>query len=225
MADHLRPALEKFVSSLYRDVLARDVTQTEAQDWVDQILSGTSRNTVAMCVLNSEERRRRIVRQYYQRFLEREPNAEGLAFWTEFLAAGKTHEELIGAMLSSDEHLSNHKHSNESFLRSLFTQLYNRKPNAAEMASWMGLLSSGSASHEDVAHSFVTSREFRQATLRRWYLEILRHEPDGEGLTYWLDQMHQNLPFEKILAGLISNNEYFSQALLTDGFPSGRPVS
>jgi hypothetical protein len=224
MADHVRPALEKFVGALYRDILARDASSTESQDWVAQILAGTSRNTVALCLLNSEERRRRTVRQYYQRFLERAPNAEGLLFWTEFLAAGKSHEDLIAAMLSSDEHLSNLQYNNEAFVRSLFAQLYHRKPNPAEVSSWMGLLSSGSATHHCVSGSFVTSREFREATVRRWYLEILRHEPDTEGLTYWIDQMHQGTSFEKILAGLMSTNEYFSQALLVDGLPI-RPVS
>jgi hypothetical protein len=224
MANHVRPALEKFVSALYRDVLARDASATEVEDWTDQILAGTSRNTVALCVLNSEERRRRTVRHYYQRFLDRVPNSEGLAFWTEYLANGKSHEDLIAAMLSSDENLDRLENKNENFVRHLFTQLYHRKPNAVEVSSWMGLLSSGSASHHCVASSFVTSREFREATVRRWYLEIVRHEPDGEGLTYWVDQISQGTSFEKCVAGLLSNNEYFSQALLADGLVI-RPVS
>ena len=224
MADHLRPALEKFVGALYQDILGRAPTRTETQDWVEQIIAGTSRNTVALCVLNSEERRRRIVRLYYQRFLDRTPTGEGLGFWTEFLASGKSHEDLIAAMLSSEEHRSNLGNDNEAFVKSLFQRLYNRKPIAAEISSWMGLLSSGAATHHCVANSFVTSREFREATVRRWHLDILRHEPDAEGTAYWIDQMSQGTSFEKILAGLLSNNEYFSQALLVDGTLI-RPVS
>lgn len=224
MVDHVRPALEKFVSALYRDIVARDASRTEVQDWVDQILAGTSRNTVALCVLNSEERRRRTIRLYYHRFLDRTPNAEGLAFWTEFLSSGKSHEDLITAMLSSDENMERLGRSNDAFVRNLFTQLYHRKPNAVEVSSWMGLLNSGSATHQCVAESFVTSREFREATVRRWNLEILRHEPDAEGLAYWIDQISSGTSFEKCIAGLLSTNEYFSQALLADGL-SIRPVS
>ena len=127
-------------------------------------------------------------------------------------------------MLSSEENLDRLGRSNDAFIRNLFSQLYHRKPNSVEVNSWMGLLSSGSATHQCVAESFVMSREFRESTVRRWYLEILHHEPDSDGLTYWIDQISQGTSFEKCLAGLLSNNEYFSQALLADGLAI-RPVS
>jgi hypothetical protein len=225
MANHLRPALEKFVSALYRDVLGREAARSETQDWVEQVLAGTSRNTVAMCLLNSEERRRHCVRQYYHRFLDRAPTAEGLAFWTDYLASGRSHVDLIAAILGSDEYYEALGSSHDAFVRSLFSRLYHRKPNAAEASSWLGLLSSGSATRHDLAVTFVTSLEFRESTVRRWYLEILHHEPDTEGLTYWVDQVAQGTSFEKCLAGLLSNNEYFSRALLVDGLPTARPVS
>ncbi len=221
MADHLRPALEKFVNALHRDILARDARQSETQEWVEKIFAGTSRNTVALTLLNSEERRRHTVRQYHQRFLQREPNAQDLTMWTDFLAAGKGHEDLIATLLGGDPLAPR---PNDAFLKSLFTQLYHRHANPTEISSWMGLLGSGTATQQSIAHTFVTSREFREATIRRWHLELLHHEPDAAGLVYWLDQMEQGTSFEKILAGVLSNNEYFSQALLADGLPI-RPVS
>lgn len=224
MEDHLRPALEKFTAALYRGLLGRDATSSEVSDWVAQILTGTSRNTVALCLLNSEERRRRAVRHYFQRFLDRTPSTEALTFWTEFLASGKSHFELIAALISSEEALESVGRSHEAYVRKLFQELYGRKPNALETSSWVSLLSSGMGTHQGIAQNFVHSREFHEVTIRRWHLEVLRHEPDREGLTYWADQMAQGTSWEKILAGLLSNNEYFSQALLSDGLPIS-PVS
>lgn len=207
----LRYALEKFIWGASLDILKRPPTTTEVQDWVNQMFAGASRTTVALCLLNSAERRQSLLRTYYEIFLGRTPTAEGLSFWMELLSSGKKHEDVIAAMLSSHEYLEKNGLTHEAYIRALYRDVYGRKPTDTETNSWVGLLNSHSATKLCVAYNFVVSEEFQKHMVRRWYLEFMCREPDIDGLRYCLGKLREGEPHENIIASLLASSEYFTR--------------
>jgi hypothetical protein len=70
-----------FVRLLYRRCLRRDGTQADVDGRVQQLASGRTRRQIAQDVFRSEECRRTRVVDLYQRFLARDPDADGREYW------------------------------------------------------------------------------------------------------------------------------------------------
>lgn len=78
---------DRYVDSLYRELLERDPDATGRQQWLDQLARGDSRTQVADAFYGSAESRRQRVDGLYQEILARPPDPGGRAFWVERLPA------------------------------------------------------------------------------------------------------------------------------------------
>jgi hypothetical protein len=97
---------DTFLSSLYHDVLGREI-DASGRDAFSQLLQrGASRADVAAAVVTSPESYQRQVQQLYGRYLERSADPAGLQGWTAALAQGAGREGVLAGLLGSPEYFT-----------------------------------------------------------------------------------------------------------------------
>jgi hypothetical protein len=99
---HATPAA--FVSGLYADVLGHAGDARGSTFWVTQLSGGATRAQVAEAFLTSPEAHRRAVDQYYEDFLQRQPDATGESAWLAALGQRRlSAAQVAQALLASEE--------------------------------------------------------------------------------------------------------------------------
>lgn len=93
-----------WVVDLYRTVLDRTPSATEVQWWVDRIMSGMNRGTVARGFLYSNEHLTTVVDGFYVDLLHRHIDPVGRAHWVTLIQQGHREEEIVAGILSSAEY-------------------------------------------------------------------------------------------------------------------------
>jgi hypothetical protein len=71
-------------------------------------------------------------------------------------------------MLNSPEYTARNGQSNETFVRALFRDVLDRRPEAHEAEGWRGLLDAFAATRESLVEQFLHSKEYRTQMIRRW---------------------------------------------------------
>ncbi len=104
-----------------------------------------------------------FVARAYIDYLERDPDAPGLAFWVNQGQQGMTVEQVQAAILASGEYTARHRLDSD-FVRTMFVQTLNRLPTNAEISHYFNRLQSG-ASRFTVALEFLTSPTARDDQL------------------------------------------------------------
>ncbi len=95
---------ERWVEDLYESLLNRTVDDAGLGYWVGEATTvGTQE--VAHAFYQSTESRRARVAVLYRRFLDRDPDVEGLAYWSDVLASGND-VALAGFLVASDEYFT-----------------------------------------------------------------------------------------------------------------------
>lgn len=96
-----------FLVALYNDVLGRSMDPAGELHWSHLLTLGASRTDVAAAVLGSAEAHEHTIRGAYQGLLGREADYQGLQFFvgSQQYAGWKT-EQVLGAMIGSDEYFS-----------------------------------------------------------------------------------------------------------------------
>ncbi len=97
---------EEWVNHLFLDVLGRPPTGDELLIFTSNLKSITSYAFLANYLLSSDEARTLLVNGYYAAFLRRSPEATELSFFIGLLKAGKKDEEVIAAIVGSDEYFN-----------------------------------------------------------------------------------------------------------------------
>lgn len=97
--------LPGYVAKLYQDLLGREGSPDEVAGWAN---SGLGRYDIAMGFTTSLEYRTRVVTTFYQVYLHRAPEPEGLQYHVGTLVAGATQQQVAATFLSSDEYQSLH---------------------------------------------------------------------------------------------------------------------
>jgi hypothetical protein len=95
-----------FLTALYHDTLNRDVDPLGHALWGRMLAGGTTRTQVADDVFASPECQRDLVREDYRDFLRRATDPVGLNLWVSELQHGARHDEVLAAILGSDEYLA-----------------------------------------------------------------------------------------------------------------------
>jgi hypothetical protein len=95
-----------FLAGLYRDTLGRDIEPTALSAWSALLAGGTSRNSVAVFVLDSAEAAGVLVERDYQSILLRNVESLGLSNDVRALLSGLRDEDLFASLVASDEFYS-----------------------------------------------------------------------------------------------------------------------
>jgi Domain of unknown function (DUF4214) len=96
-----------FLSALYRDVLARRIDAAAESAFTQALAGGMTRADVALAVLTSVEAREDLVRALYAELLHRSASALEVQGGVDLLANGGHDEDVIEALVGSDEYFTN----------------------------------------------------------------------------------------------------------------------
>jgi hypothetical protein len=101
------PKNEHYVRALYRDAIGSHPTLDEVDSWVGLLDSGSaSKSAVAFQFLSGEDFRRRLVREWYLSYLDREPDRDAVEFSVEQLRLGHSAERVQAQILATKEYFS-----------------------------------------------------------------------------------------------------------------------
>ncbi len=163
----------------------------------------------------------------YQATLDRVPDALGLLYWEEQLASSSL-EAIVGGFTGSVEFQTRFSvEENEDFVTLLYNNVLNRDPDASGLASWVGLLESGTQSREQVVLGFSESREFRLGTdesssayvssggaqawtddVFRLYQAVFDRLPDVGGHQGWMQALASGVEYKFVVEQFISSAEF-----------------
>jgi hypothetical protein len=153
---------------------------------------------------------RSFTRGYYQNILNRAPDTQGLAWWTNeiericclgiginegFLAVAKS-------FFNAPEYLQKNK-TDLAFVTDLYHTFFQREPDSAGLEYWTAMLAER-LTRNGVMYSFIYSPEFAQVLqatfgnvrtrpennlVNDFYRGLLARFPDVDGYNFWLGQM------------------------------------
>jgi hypothetical protein len=93
-----------FINAAYNDALGRPADSAGEQLYALQIANGQSRTFVAYEIFNSTEANRDLTEGFYQEFLHRPADQEGLSAAVSLLSSGVRDETIIAGLIASDEY-------------------------------------------------------------------------------------------------------------------------
>ncbi len=128
-----------------------------------------------------------FVDQAYRDFLNRGPDADGLAFWSSRLRSGLTPGSLIEQLLTSPEF-----DGTVAPVVRLYRSIFDRQPDLDGLQFWVERRQSG-ATLEQLAEAFIGASEFEEVTasldtdeiIAEVYERSLGRTPDAQGLAFW----------------------------------------
>ncbi|MFV0461325.1 MAG: carboxypeptidase regulatory-like domain-containing protein [Actinomycetales bacterium] len=188
----LAPALvgnEAFVRAAYQDFLGRQPTTEEVVDWLARFQSGTTTGQFLTEMATSPEWTTEILRKMYLDSLGREPDAGGLAYWSDVLGSGRLSvAQVAGFFYSSDEYFYVlGGGTNETWVADLYRKLLMREPDPDGLAYWVGVAQT--QGRLAVAYAFYQSPESRRVRVQNLYQALLHREGDEDGVVYWTDRV------------------------------------
>lgn len=156
-----------------------------------------------------------FVERIYTYVLDREPEADGAAFWSdELYAFRRTGAEVAQGFIFSPE-FENRKTSDRDFVTILYKTFFGRDPEEDGMNFWLSQLSSGTMDRVAVANGFIFSQEWANTCatygirsggdikpdcsidptdltyefVERMYTTAMGREYDEEGKYYWASEL------------------------------------
>jgi hypothetical protein len=189
-----------YVETLYLDYLQRtgDVNNpNDAGHWVTLLGQGTPAATVANAIVRSPEGLGVSVDGLYHRFLGRDADPAGRAYFVNYLETGGTLEGVSWLMLGSPEYRS-HFPSDASFVQSLYQNLLQRTGSLAEVNGWVAQLPQ--LGRAGVAQGFLLSHEYRAAEVANDYLQLLHRPPSTPELNNWTGSSYDVLTIDFLFA-------------------------
>ncbi|GEA87152.1 DUF4214 domain-containing protein [Cellulomonas cellasea] len=146
-----------------------------------------------------------MIRESYERYLDREVDPGGLETWLAATGAGLQLLDLDAILVSSAEFRAGS--DDRAWVTDVYEAVLERVPDAAEVDYWEGVLARGTG-HADVARYFLHSPEHLTAVVEGLYVELLRRPADPSGRAHWVAALQAGMRLEALVAALVSSEEY-----------------
>lgn len=202
-------ANEVYVSSLFQGLLGRDPGATDLAAWAGMLNGTLSLSQVALAIERSDEFSSRAVQTFYQDFLKRPADSDGLNSWVEAIRQGSTVEDVKAIILGSDEFYADSGGTMDSFLNAVYSAELGRSIDPAGLAYWTSVTMNDPVSRAMIAAQIMRSSEGAQLEIRDIYELTLGRAPDPSGLAAWTAALQQGDGDLKITAAILGSNEYF----------------
>lgn len=234
-----RDQLEGFVTRCYSLVLEREPDAVGLSGWADQLEAGSICGAHVAYgfffspeFINKNVGNDTYVTLLYNVFLNRTPDAAGLAGWTEKLNNGATREEVYAGFANSLEFYKlcseygiatgyyvqgveyNSQKNVNAFVARLYSKCFGRLPDQGGQSGWVAQLLNGQTSGASAGYGFFFSPEFINRNtsdadyVKTLYNVFMGREADEGGLNYWLDQLSEGMSREDVFRGFAHSAEY-----------------
>ena len=186
-----------------------------------------------------------FVERIYTFVLNREPEAEGVKYWSDELFNFKrSGAEVAQGFIFSDEFI-NRGLADKAFIRVLYQTFFGRDADTDGMNYWLGQLESGAMDRTQVANGFIFSQEWADTCasygirsggeakpsteikptdltysfVERMYTTAMGREYDAEGREYWAKELANfNITGEQVGASFFLSDEMNSYKLSDQEF-------
>ena len=202
---------ELWLDEVFVNLLHREVDQGSREAFFPRFQAGLSLTQAALDVLHSVEYRTLLIQGFYNTFLHRTATPTELATFLAMLAGGATDEDVMAAILGSQEYYANRGGgTNAGFITALYQDLLGRSPSSAEQAQWDAAFGAG-ATREQVAMQVLKSTEFRTRLLKGWFQAYLGRQPTDVELNFYLSHFAAGETDEMIQAEILGSTEFVGQ--------------
>lgn len=231
-------SVNNFVERLYTKILNRASDPAGKDNWVGQLLNGSSAVDVSLGFVYSDEFKNRnlsneeTVTVFYNTFLDRTPDEGGLRDWTskldngcslDFLFRGFTQSEEFSNICNSygikrgnfDVSQSRDKNVDlTAYVARMYTKALGRSYDVDGLNNWTGLYVEGKTDADGIAEGFIYSEEFSNRALSdEEYVETLYQtffdrNSDPIGKSNWLGQLRSGASRSDVLNGFLGSEEY-----------------
>ena len=179
--------------------------------------AGVTTTTPAPTEVSADKKSQTLafVERLYTCVLDREPEADGAAYWSDELYGFRRSGAEVAQGFIFSEEFENRKTSNELFVSILYKTFFNRDPDEDGMNYWLSQLSAGTMDRVTVANGFIYSQEWADtcasygirsggdlkptgkiaptdltyAFVERMYTTALGRSYDEEGKQYWAGEL------------------------------------
>ncbi len=207
------PTVTSYVTHLYQEVLGREPDTSGYNSWVNQLNAGTvSTGQVAISFVTSDEYRTNTVVSYFHAQLDRTPSVAEAQNFVNLLVAGQSQDQLRVAFFGSEEFFNRTGRDNTVFVNRLYSQIFGRTPNNAEVNMWVNVLNQTGGDRTYVARQFLYSAEYYQYEVNYAYQNLLRRQSDSSGFTYWYNQRASGVTVETLDVSFLASSEYFNRS-------------
>jgi hypothetical protein len=198
-----------WVQRLYLDTLGRPSSTSEKQFWLGLLDSGVSKESIAISLLNSRERRAGVIEDYYQKVLDRSVDPAGLEFWLGVWDRTGGPDVVRASLIGSGEFFQKAGGTTEGATQKLYNDVLRRSASSSEVAYWIPVLEAVPLAN--VALGFITSDEYRRTLVEGWYSEYLHRAMDPGADQFWVGRMKAGVSQSQIQASLLGGVEYATQ--------------
>ncbi|HVX16023.1 MAG TPA: DUF4214 domain-containing protein [Pirellulales bacterium] len=164
-------ANERFISEVYRDLFHRQVDQAGLTFWNNLLDQGLSRLQVVAAIITTAmpgELGADLVTGMFEKFLDRAPDAQGLAYWVDVVSHQTTIEDTEAMIAGTAEFYALAGGTDVGFITRLFNLALDRAPDAQALAAFEADLASG-MTREQVAEIVFNSHEYHQLEVAGYY--------------------------------------------------------
>lgn len=231
--------LTNFVRRLYSIVLGRQPEQSGLDYWVAKLKRGDVTGAkVAYDFFNSKEYLNKntsnttYIRDLYNTFFDRKPEASGQNYWMGKLAEGQSRAYVLKGFAESTEFtricnqygitrgtITIKDNSKEialiqQYIARNYKQFLGRTPDASGLSYWTNKLISKSMTPAQVAKNFVFSSEFKSKNytneqfILKLYLGLFGRDADANGFTEWRKKMSAGMSREQVFENFIKSSEF-----------------
>lgn len=249
---------EEYVKALYIGLQGREPDAAGLEYWTSQLGLGQSRKVVLYNIFNSNEFQtkldlmgiknkgqidldlndnkgsvKNLINQFYKGIYGREADNGGLEFWSSQVLDGKQSIADILLVFTNSEECKSKNYTNEEYVKSIYTALFNRTPNNEELNYWVGVLESGN-SRVSVLAINMNSKEFQEnldnigiknkgtidtslddrkgevkGIVENFYLGFHGRKADPSGANFWADQIISgNRSVAQVVDSFINSDEF-----------------
>jgi hypothetical protein len=209
---------QAWLDRLYARLLGRQPDAAGYQTHLFGLLAAFQgpRRTVAETLTNSPEYRRAWVARAYSQYLGRPAGPEEVALWADRLDAGTTQEQVLAAILTSDEFVQKDSLFQEEgadgrwlYRTSRETVVWLRDPAYRD---FLDCLQTGQCTRQEVAAAILGGAEYRARLVREDHRDMLGRAATEAEVSIYLNTFGDGARHEQFLADLLGGAEYFLRA-------------
>ncbi len=209
------PANASFVRAAHQDLLGRSATADEVVQQAGYLDVGGTRATLLGRLTTSDEWLGSIVSGFYADTLDREPDADGLAYWVGALRSGRfTVAQVAASFYASPEYYGRFgvpsSGTTAGWIMDLYPAILGRVATVDDIEYWIDQTIAHGRSW--VAVRLYGSLESRRDRVTALYDHLLDRAPEPDGLAYWAGRIATTGDLA-LARNLAASSEYGARAV------------
>src|SRR6185437_6043063 len=222
----------RFIQEVYRDLLHRQVDTTALPYWSNLLDQGQSRVHVVQTLIAAAmpgELGADLVTGIFEKYLGRDPDAVGLAFWVGIISTHETIEQTEANVAGTAEFYQLSGGTSSGFVTRLFNLALGRAPDANALSGFGAALSAG-MTREQVAEIVFNSHEYHLREVGGYYqsaidpndrftgtvpfiddLDFLDRQPDPAGQAAFAADLDTGALDQQVWALMMASDEFFAK--------------